>query len=191
MQAAGAPRCCAQEKRGEARSVRRSLAASINPPRSRGQRIDLAFVQRPPTKEVALRSVLFVFGRAVKFPCVCLRSQRRPLCLSQRYINGFECYADGSDRFAPAFWWWRVGGWIMASMSPSKHPGKSFSTPPNLHAQVGTARAVRCPSPHPPDRFIDSHDNGSLAADLMWSPRAPGSARLASSSGAEQEVMSS
>lgn len=76
----------------------------------------------------------------------------------------------------------------MASVNSSYRPGKSFSTLLNLHAQVGTARAVPC---SPFDRYIDSHDNGSLAADLMWSPLAPGSVRLASSSGAEQEVMSS
>lgn len=77
----------------------------------------------------------------------------------------------------------------MASSSSSKHPGKSFSTPSE------PARAVRdCASGAllpPSDRFIDSHDNGSLGADPMWSPRALRSARLASSSGAEQEVMSS
>lgn len=58
----------------------------------------------------------------------------------------------------------------MASRSSSKHRGKSLSPPPppppNLHAQVGTARAARCSRF---DRFVDSHDNGSHAADLMWS----------------------
>lgn len=112
----------------------------------------------------------------------------KPLCRSQRYINGFQSYANKSDRFAPAFFCSGGGEGIMASRSTSKHPGKSFFYPSKLHPRVESARAVQRVAF---DRSADSHHNGSLAADLACSPRALGSARLASSSGAEREVMSS
>lgn len=54
----------------------------------------------------------------------------KPLCRSQRYINGFQSYANKSDRFAPAFFFVVVGVrglWLPGARVSTQ--ASHFSTP--------------------------------------------------------------
>lgn len=72
VQTAGTPRCRARERWSEARSVRRSLAASINPHDLKDKRIDLAFAQdRRRKKSPCVLCCLFLFVPLSFLSCVC------------------------------------------------------------------------------------------------------------------------